>query len=107
MTSTPALLFTLPLTSPLLPTLLSSHRPFARPSLLPQSAATKWVQRINAAIISRDPAQLAVEEKRAALALAAEVVRQDAEGWALAGWGKGWMSTALAVVHVSSPASSD
>lgn len=101
MISTPTLLFTLPLTSPLLPTLLSSHRPFARPSLLPQSQATKWIQRVNAAIISREPAQLAAEERKAAVGLAGEVVRQDGEGWAVAGWGKGWMGAALGMIHVS------
>jgi hypothetical protein len=100
MASTPTLVFTLALTSPLLPSLISTQRPFARPSILPQSQATKWVQRVNAAIISRDTAQLAIEEKRAAVGLAAEVIRQDAEGWALAGWGKGWMTNVLSVIHV-------
>jgi hypothetical protein len=92
------LLTSLPLSWPSQLELLCRHRPYVQPSLLPASA-TKFVGRINNAIISRDNS--GVEDKLAALSLARELVLQDTEGWVLAGWGKGWVGSTLGALSVS------
>lgn len=71
--------------------LLRTHRPLSRPSLLP-SSISKWIARLNASVSSRDP--LACE-------MAAEVVRQDEEGYAAAQCGKTWMGACLGALNVS------
>lgn len=90
------LITSLPLTSPSLLALLSRHRPFSRPSLLP-SSATRFLARITSSILARDTL---AEEKHAALHIAKELVLQDTEGWVLAGWGKEWVGSTLGALSV-------
>lgn len=71
--------------------LLQTHQPLSRPSQLP-SSVSKWIARLNTSVSSRDP--LACE-------LAAEVVRQDEEGYAAAQCGKSWMGACLGALNVS------
>jgi hypothetical protein len=93
-----ALIACLPLTHPSLIELVHAHKPLARPSVLPQTAATKLLQRINAGLVERDATD---DERRAAVRLAAEAVRQDGEGWVLSGWGKAWVSAGMGAISVS------
>lgn len=93
-----SVLFTLPLTHPILLDLVISQKPFSRPSILPQSQANKFLGRISSSVTARD---VTVEERQSALKLAKEIVLQDEEGWAMSGWGKGWMTSAMAAVTVS------
>ncbi|KAI9635362.1 uncharacterized protein MKK02DRAFT_44049 [Dioszegia hungarica] len=92
------LITSLPLTSPSLLALLSRHRPFSRPSLLP-SSATRFLARITSSILARDTL---AEEKHAALHIAKELVLQDTEGWVLAGWGKEWVGSTLGALSSAS-----
>lgn len=95
-----SILQTLPLSSPTLKDLLTTHKPFQHPSHLPQTATTKLIQRINAAILSKDPS--ATSERRAACEIMAGVLEMDEEGWVFGGWGRGLVGCSIGVMSVSS-----
>ncbi|AFR95231.2 hypothetical protein C343_03324 [Cryptococcus neoformans C23] len=80
--------------------LLESHKPLARPSTGSQSQLNKLLNRLNIVLLTKDDSR----EKRAACEAAEEMIKQDEEGWVLAGWGKGWLGGCLGwIASTSSP----
>lgn len=90
-----SLLLALPLTHPSVLPLLALQ-PLSHPSHLPASQLSKYLARINAAVLSRDEA-----ERRTGCGVARELVVQDGEGWVLGGWGRAWAGCSLGVLAVS------
>lgn len=76
--------------------LLESHKPLARPSTGSQSQLNKLLNRLNIVLLTKDDSR----EKRAACEAAEEMIKQDEEGWVLAGWGKGWLGGCLGWIAV-------
>ncbi|WWD22092.1 hypothetical protein CI109_106581 [Kwoniella shandongensis] len=102
MTSSPpilSLLTSLPFSHPSFQPLLTSHKPFVYPSHLPQQPLNKLLNRLNTVLLSREESV----ERRAALEIARGIVGQDAEGWVMTNWGKGWVGACLG--HVASTSS--
>ena len=95
--STLSLLTNIPITHPSFLPLLTCHAPLASASTLSSSSLNKLLGRINSALLAKDNEV----ERRAAFIISTEVLRQDAEGYALVQWGKGWVTAALAALTVS------
>ncbi|KAK4684195.1 hypothetical protein P7C73_g6003, partial [Tremellales sp. Uapishka_1] len=92
------LLLTLPVSSPALLTLLQTHKPLSSPSHLPIQTLTKFLNRINAAILNRED----VESRKSACEVGRLILDMDGEGWALMSYGKGWIGSCLGGVSSAS-----
>lgn len=103
MTTTPpilSLLLTLPLLHPSYITLIDTHYPLKFPSNTNQQTLSKFLARITTALISKSP--IHDVERRSALSIGTQLIKQDQEGYVLLNHGKAWISSCVLLLSSSS-----
>lgn len=90
------LILPLSLSHPSIPHLLAL-KPLSRPSRVSHSHLTRFVGRVNLAVLGRE----GEGGSKVGCAVAKRLVEDDEEGWVMSEYGKGWVTTCLTELAVS------
>ena len=72
-------------------------KPLSRPSVVSHSHLTKFVGRVNAAVLGRE----GEGGSKVGSGIARKLVEDDEEGWVMSEYGKGWVTVCLTELAVS------